>query len=162
MATRVNGSISFSLHFSIPIRGSARSYRAGLAVTEAAGDGTYHRGNEDHASGRCRRRSVRETDPGRGCLPGRAICAASHRRSSVNRKGGSVDPSFVKENGDQIHRIVQQKYSGIGCSFDYSDSTANNALSRAEGNWSAKGSSESTCASVIWLFCSMIMRMSMC
>ncbi len=65
--------------------GSARSYRACLAVTEEAGDGAYHRGNEDHASGRCRRRSVRETDPGRGRIPGRAVCAASHRRSSVKK-----------------------------------------------------------------------------
>ncbi len=39
--------------------GSARSYRACLAVTEGAGDGADHRGNQDHASGRCRRRSVR-------------------------------------------------------------------------------------------------------
>ena len=60
---------------------SACSYRTCLAVTEAACDGAYHRGNEDHASGRCRRRSVRETDPGRGRIPGRAVCAASHCRS---------------------------------------------------------------------------------
>ncbi len=39
--------------------GSARSYRACLAVTKEAGDGAYLRGNEDRASGRCRRRSVR-------------------------------------------------------------------------------------------------------
>src|SRR5205823_4006378 len=69
--------------------GSACSYRTCLAVTEEAGDGAYHRGNEDHASGRCRRRSVRETDPGRGRISGRAVCAASHRRSSVNRKRGT-------------------------------------------------------------------------
>ena len=61
--------------------GSARAYRACLAITEEAGDGADHRGNEDHASGRCRRRSVRQPDPGRGRLPGRAVCAASHRRS---------------------------------------------------------------------------------
>ena len=47
-------------------RGSARSYRACLALTKEAGDRADHRGNEDHASGGCRRRSVCETDPGRG------------------------------------------------------------------------------------------------
>ncbi len=45
---------------------------------------TPHRGNQDHASGRCRRRAGRETDPGRGRLPGSAVCAASDRWSSVN------------------------------------------------------------------------------
>ena len=39
--------------------GSARSYRAGLAAAEGAGDGAHHRGDEDLASGRCRRRAVR-------------------------------------------------------------------------------------------------------
>ena len=64
-------------------RSAARAYRAGLAAAEAAGDGADHRGDEDHASGRCRRRAGRDLDRGRGRLPGRAVCAASHRRSSV-------------------------------------------------------------------------------
>ena len=38
---------------------SARSYCAGLAVAEGAGDRADHRGNQDFASGRCGRRSVR-------------------------------------------------------------------------------------------------------
>ena len=59
------------------------AYRAGLAVAEGAGDGAHHRGHEDHAFGRCHRRAVRQTDPGRGRLSGRAVCAASHRWSSV-------------------------------------------------------------------------------
>ena len=67
-------------------RGAARSYRIGLAVAEGAGDGTHRRSDEDLASGRCRRRAVRETDSGRGHIPGRAVCAASHRRPSVNNR----------------------------------------------------------------------------
>src|SRR5918912_4303591 len=47
------------------------------------GDGADHRGNEDHTSGRCRWRSIHQTDPGRGRLPRRAVCAASHRRASM-------------------------------------------------------------------------------
>jgi hypothetical protein len=64
--------------------GVARAYRACVAVTEAAGNGADHRGDQDLPSGRCRRRSGRETDPGRDNLPRRAVCAASHRGSSVN------------------------------------------------------------------------------
>lgn len=65
--------------------GSARLYRAGLVVTEDAGDSAYHRGHEDFPLGRCRVRSVRQVIRGRGHLPGRAVCAASDRRPSVNR-----------------------------------------------------------------------------
>lgn len=56
-----------------------------LAVTEGAGDGAHHRCDEDRAFGRSRWRSVGHTDRGRGRIPERAVCAASHRGSSVNK-----------------------------------------------------------------------------
>ncbi len=59
------------------------AYRAGLAAAERAGDRADHRGNQDIAPGRSRRRAVRQADPGRGRIPGRAVRAASHRWSSV-------------------------------------------------------------------------------
>ena len=65
--------------------GSARSYRAGLAVTKTAGDGAHHRGNEDLPSGGRRWRSFRPTDSRRDRIPGSTVCAASRHRSSVNK-----------------------------------------------------------------------------
>ena len=56
-----------------------------LAAAKGAGDGADYRGNKDHPSGRGRRRSVCKINPGRCHLPGRTLCAASYRRSSVTR-----------------------------------------------------------------------------
>ena len=64
---------------------AARTDCAGLAAAKGAGDGAHHRGDEGHPSGRRRRRAVRQTDPGRGRLPGSAVCAPSHRWPSVKR-----------------------------------------------------------------------------
>jgi 1-deoxyxylulose-5-phosphate synthase len=60
-----------------------------LCREEKAGDGANHRGNEDYASGSCRRRPLRHSGRGRGHIPGRAVCAASHRRPSMNQLGDS-------------------------------------------------------------------------
>ena len=94
--------------------GSARAYRAGLAVAEGAGDCAHHRGNQDLASGRCHRRSVRETDPGRGRIPGRAVCAASHRWSSVNRAEEIMEYIRFGNTGMKVSRIC------LGC-MSYGD-----------------------------------------
>jgi Aldo/keto reductase family len=68
-------------------RGPPRPHRARLAVTEEAGDSAI---NEDHPSGSCRRRPLGHPDRGRGDIPGRAVYATSHRRSSVNVVTSSV------------------------------------------------------------------------
>jgi hypothetical protein len=71
--------------------------------------------NEDHPSGSCRRRPLGHPDRGRGDIPGRAVYATSHRRSSVN----VVTSSGVKHvRWSSIARLGAPKppgSSGGGC-----------------------------------------------
>ena len=78
-----------------------RSYCPGLAVAEGAGNGTHHRGDQDHAPGRGRRSAVCQADPGRGRIPRRAIRAASHRRPRLKIRGENHGIRSTWTNGHE-------------------------------------------------------------
>ena len=78
-------------------------------LQKTAGDGAHRRGNEDLASGRRRRRAVRDAEPGRGGLPGRALCAASRRRRSVGTEAVAMPSVIVVIGADQFGQAIARR-----------------------------------------------------